>query len=148
MKTTARPPVDGMAVRHVLPEGMRLGAPSLINQLVFLFGPALKSALDARRSFDAEPITSSPVTAPALAPSDAPAAGPARSATPARARRPALGAPARASAGRGQLMRLSLGYWRRRFPSLEAVMADPLSSRLLFACAHGRLRAKLRGPKK
>lgn len=47
-----------------------------------------------------------------------------------------------------ELMRVSLGYWRRRFPSLEAVQADPLSSRLLFACAHGRLRAKLRSPKK
>lgn len=39
-------------------------------------------------------------------------------------------------------MRLSRAYWRRRYRSLEAVLADPLAAHTLLICARRALHAR------
>lgn len=41
-------------------------------------------------------------------------------------------------------IRLSRSYWRQRYRSLEALLADPQRAHVLLTCARGALRAQLR----
>lgn len=41
-------------------------------------------------------------------------------------------------------IRQSRSYWRQRYRTLDALLADPQRAQLLLTCARGALRARLR----